>query len=67
MPVMDGYEAARTIRALDRADAKTVPILAMTADAFEENIQEVKEAGMNGYITKPIEPVKLYQALAALL
>ena len=67
MPVMDGYEATRAIRALPRTDAKTIPILAMTADAFEKNVQEAKEAGLNGYVTKPVEPAKLYQALAALL
>ena len=64
MPVLDGLTAARQIRELDRPDAKTVPIVAMTADAFEENVREAFSAGMNGYVTKPIEPEKLFRALA---
>jgi len=63
MPVMNGYEAARRIRALDRPDAGTVPIIAMTADAFEESIRGAKDAGMNAYLTKPIEPQKMYETL----
>ena len=55
MPVMDGYEATRAIRASDHPDAKTVPILAMTANAFEEDIRLAQEAGMNGHIAKPID------------
>ena len=64
MPVMDGLEATRQIRVLTRSDAKTVAIIAMTADAFEESMQEAKAAGMDDYVTKPIEPEKLYRALA---
>jgi len=63
MPEMDGYEAARRIRALERADAAAVPIIAMTADAFEESIREAKDAGMSDYITKPVEPQKLYSVI----
>lgn len=63
MPVMDGLEATRTIRALDRADAKTVPILAMTADAFAEDREKCFAAGMNAHIAKPIDPQKFYQTL----
>jgi len=63
MPVMDGYEATRAIRALDRPDAVTVPVIAMTADAFEESIMEAREAGMNDYVTKPIDPQKLFSVL----
>ena len=55
MPVMNGYEATRAIRALDRADAKTIPIVAMTANAFVEDIQESKAAGMNEHISKPLD------------
>lgn len=55
MPVMNGYEAAQAIRALPREDAKTVPIIAMTADAFVEDIQNAKEAGMNGHMSKPLD------------
>ena len=63
MPVLDGNAAARRIRALPRADAGSVPIIAMTADAFEESMQEAKAAGMDGYVTKPIEPQKLFETL----
>lgn len=55
MPVMDGCEAARTIRMLERADAKTVPIIAVTANAFAEDIEKTANAGMNGHISKPID------------
>ena len=64
MPVMDGLEAARAIRALPRADAKTVPILAMTADVFGEDIRKCLAAGMNSHLAKPINSDKLMQALA---
>ena len=64
MPVMDGLEAAKKIRALDRADAKTVPIIAMTADVFNETILAAKEAGMNEYVTKPIDQDSLFKILA---
>lgn len=55
MPVMDGYEATRAIRALNREDVKVLPILAMTANAFEEDIQAACEAGMNAHLAKPID------------
>jgi signal transduction histidine kinase len=67
MPVMDGYEAAREIRALDRPDAKTVPIIAMTADAFTDDVQKCFEAGMNGHTAKPIDPNELYAELEKLM
>ncbi len=63
MPVMDGYDAAAAIRALPRPDAETVPIIAMTADAFEESYRKARAAGMNGYVTKPVDPQKLYETL----
>ena len=65
MPVMNGYEAARAIRSLPRTDAKNTPIIAMTADAFEESVREAKSAGMNGYVTKPINPGQLFRELSA--
>ncbi|MCL1796546.1 MAG: ATP-binding protein, partial [Clostridia bacterium] len=55
MPVMDGYHAAETIRALDIPRARTVPIIAMTANAFAEDVEHCKHAGMNAHIPKPIE------------
>ena len=67
MPVMDGYEATRAIRGLDRPDAVTVPIIAMTADAFEEDIRKCLDAGMNSHIAKPIDPDTLYRTLAAFI
>ena len=63
MPVMDGYAATAAIRALDRADAKTVPILAMTADTFAEDVQKCLASGMDGHISKPVDPAALYELL----
>lgn len=55
MPQMDGYQATRAIRAMDRPDAATVPIIAMTANAFADDRQKAQEAGMNEHVTKPLE------------
>ena len=55
MPVMDGLEATRQIRKEPREDAKTIPILAMTANAFEEDKRMAYEAGVNGYLAKPLD------------
>ena len=63
MPVLDGYAATRAIRALPRADAARVPILAMTADAFEEDKHKAEQAGMNGHISKPIRPDSMYRTI----
>ena len=63
MPVMNGCEAAKAIRALERSDAASVPIIAMTADVFEENIRATAEAGMNDCLTKPIDPQKMIASL----
>ncbi len=65
MPVMNGLEAAREIRSLQRPDAKTVPIIAATANAFREDEEAALEAGMTGFIPKPIDVVQLYDALCA--
>ena len=67
MPVLDGCGAAKKLRALPRGDAGTVPIIAMTADAFEEDIRRAYEAGMDGYLTKPIDSEKLFRTLASAL
>lgn len=63
MPVMDGYQAARTIRAMDREDAKTIPIIAMTANAFTEDRIKSREAGMNAHISKPLDLDLLVETL----
>lgn len=63
MPEMDGYEAARTIRADGRADAKVMPIIAMTANAFEQDVKTAMEAGMDAHIAKPIDVNILYETL----
>ncbi|MEG1896489.1 MAG: response regulator, partial [Oscillospiraceae bacterium] len=63
MPVMDGLTAARAIRQMRKSDAKTIPIIAMTANAFEDDIEKTKAAGMNAHLAKPIEPQVLYQTL----
>ena len=55
MPVMTGYEAAVAIRKLDRPDAGTIPIIAMTADAFAEDVKRCLDCGMNAHISKPID------------
>lgn len=67
MPEMDGLEATRTIRALGRPDAKTIPIIAMSANAFNENIQASLDAGMNAHLIKPVEPEKMYKTVAELV
>lgn len=63
MPLMDGYETTQAIRALPREDAKTIPIIAMTADVFEEDIAHCRKVGMNDHIAKPLEPNALYERL----
>ena len=63
MPFMDGFEAAQAIRALPREDAARVPIIAVSADVFEQSILHAQECGMNGYITKPLEMERLYQEI----
>ena len=66
MPVMDGYEACRRIRALDRPDTQSIPIIAMTANAFAEDVQRSLDAGMDAHISKPFDLKKLQQCLAKL-
>jgi len=63
MPLMDGIQATQAIRRLTKADAKAIPIIAMTANAFEEDIENTKRVGMNAHLAKPIEPKLLYQTL----
>ena len=64
---MNGYEATRTIRALDRPDAATVPIIAMTANAFSEDVKAALDSGMNAHIAKPVDPEVLTKTLTAFL
>ncbi len=66
MPVMNGLDAARAIRALDRPDAGTIPIIAMTANAYEDDVRNAREAGMNGHLAKPIDTGLLYRTLSEL-
>lgn len=66
MPVMDGYSATRQIRSSSHPDAKTIPVVAMTANTFSEDVDASYEAGMNGHIPKPIEVKTLYQTIAEL-
>ena len=63
MPEMDGLEATRRIRAMDRPDARTVPIIAMTANAFSDDIQRSREAGVNEHLSKPLDLPLLLQAI----
>lgn len=67
MPVMDGYEAARRIRSCGHPDASRIPIVAMTANAFEEDVRRAMEAGMNAHIAKPIGVEKLRSTVAKLI
>lgn len=64
MPVLDGIAATKTIRALDRPDAETIPIIAMTANAYDEDIRKTKEAGMNAHLSKPIDVGMMLKTLA---
>ena len=63
MPVMNGLKAAAAIRALDRPDARTTPIIAMSADAYDEDIKKCLAAGMNSHTSKPISPDQLFAVL----
>ena len=67
MPVMDGYEAARGIRALEDETLSQIPIVALTANAFSEDVQSAKNSGMNGHIPKPIEIDKMLEVLGKVL
>ena len=67
MPEMDGLEATARIRAMDRGDAKTVPIIALTANAFDEDVQRSLQAGLNAHLSKPVEPDALFDTLETLI
>lgn len=63
MPVMDGLTASKKIRAMERPDAKTIPIIAMTANAFKEDAERCIIAGMNAHLAKPLEIDKIISAI----
>ena len=67
MPQMDGLEATRTIRRLERDDAKTIPIIALTANAFDEDVEKSMQAGLNAHLAKPVEPDTLFETLEKLI
>ena len=67
MPEMDGLEATMAIRAMDRIDAKVIPIIALTANAFDEDVQRSLQAGLNAHLSKPVEPENLYETLESLI
>ena len=67
MPEMDGLEATKQIRALDRRDAEKIPIIALTANAFDEDVQRSLQAGLNAHLSKPVEPDALFDTLKSLL
>ena len=67
MPEMDGLEATRRIRAMNRRDAKSIPIIALTANAFDEDVQQSMQAGLNAHLSKPVEPDILFETLEELL
>ena len=67
MPIMNGYEATRKIRALDNKEIANVPILAMTANAFDEDKQEALRSGMNGHLAKPFDINNLLETLDSII
>ena len=67
MPVMDGLEATRIIRSKERFDAKSIPIIALTANAFDEDVQRSMQAGLDAHLTKPVEPDLLFETLENLI
>ena len=67
MPEMDGLEATRVIRAMDRPDAKKIPIIALTANAFDEDVQRSLQAGLNAHLSKPVQPEALFKTLEGVI
>ena len=66
MPVMSGYEASRVIRGMERADAQSIPIIALSANAFEEDVALAKDAGMNEHLAKPVDIRKMLRTIKRL-
>ncbi|MBQ9036367.1 MAG: response regulator [Erysipelotrichaceae bacterium] len=67
MPEMDGLEATRTIRAMEHNDAMTTPIIVLTANAFDEDVQRSMQAGLNAHLSKPVQPELLFETLESLI
>ena len=67
MPEMTGLEATAAIRAMEREDSKTIPIIALTANAFEEDVKRSMQAGLNAHLSKPVEPDILFATLEKLI
>ena len=67
MPEMDGLEATKAIREMDREDAKKIPVIALTANAFDEDVQRSMQAGLNAHLSKPVEPEILFETLESLI
>ena len=66
-PEMDGPEATQVIHAIDRPDAKSIPIIALTANAFDEDVQRSLQAGLNAHLSKPVQPDTLSETLESLI
>ena len=64
MPVMNGREATEKIRQMARPDAQKIPIIAMSADAFDDDVRASEQAGMNAHLAKPVDPTTLYEVLS---
>ena len=67
MPEMDGLEATKVIRSMERPDAQVIPIIALTANAFDDDVQRSMQAGLNAHLSKPIEPDQLFATLESLI
>lgn len=67
MPEMDGLDATKLIRAMERPDAQSIPIIALTANAFDEDVQRSMQAGLNAHLSKPVEPPVLFKTLETLI
>ena len=67
MPEIDGLEATQVIRAMDRPDAKSIPIIVLTANTFNEDVQRSMQAGLNAHLSKPVQPDTLSETLESLI
>ena len=67
MPEMDGLEATKAIRDMDREDTRKIPIIALTANAFDEDVQRSLQAGLNAHLSKPVKPETLFETLENLI